>query len=161
MSKLADYVESRTGLAQRVKLAFTYPAIVTVVALAVIIALLTYVVPQVVGVFEQTKQKLPLLTVILIELSAFVRRWGWLVAILIAAAVAGAEWVRVNVLTAAYVTDQGLVQGEAARLAAAGEMTVDAALVTLDFLLRRKLVAPPEAAAALEEGLIRLCAGTT
>jgi general secretion pathway protein F len=93
MSKLADYVESRTGLAQRVKLAFTYPAIVTVVALAVIIALLTYVVPQVVGVFEQTKQKLPLLTVILIELSAFVRRWGWLVAILIAAGVVGARWL--------------------------------------------------------------------
>jgi 8-oxo-dGTP pyrophosphatase MutT (NUDIX family) len=45
--------------------------------------------------------------------------------------------------------------------ASTDEMTVDAALVTLDFLLRRKLVAPPEAAAALEEGLIRLCAGTT
>jgi general secretion pathway protein F len=93
MSKLADYVESRTGLAQRVKLAFTYPAIVTVVALAVIIALLTYVVPQVVGVFAQTKQKLPLLTVILIELSAFVRNWGWLVAIFVAAGVAGARWL--------------------------------------------------------------------
>ena len=44
--------------------------------------------------------------------------------------------------------------------ASTDEMTVDAALVTLDFLLRRKLVAPPVAAAALEEGLIRLCAGT-
>lgn len=40
------------------------------------------------------------------------------IAALGAAAVAGAAWVRVNVLTAAYVTDQGLVQGEAARLAA-------------------------------------------
>jgi len=93
MSRLADYVESRTALASRVKLAFTYPAIVTVVALAVIIALLTYVVPQVVGVFSQTKQKLPLLTVILIELSAFIRSWGWLVAVLIAAAIAGARWL--------------------------------------------------------------------
>jgi general secretion pathway protein F len=93
MSRLADYVESRTALASRVKLAFTYPAIVTVVALAVIIALLTYVVPQVVGVFAQTKQKLPLLTVILIELSAFIRSWGWLVAVLIAAAIAGARWL--------------------------------------------------------------------
>ncbi|MCX7202538.1 MAG: type II secretion system F family protein, partial [Burkholderiales bacterium] len=54
MSRLADYVESRTALAQRVKLAFTYPVIVTLVAVAVIVALLTYVVPQVVGVFTQT-----------------------------------------------------------------------------------------------------------
>jgi general secretion pathway protein F len=86
MSRLADYVESRTALAQRVKLAFTYPAIVTVVAAAVIVALLTYVVPQVVGVFSQTKQKLPLLTVVLIETSAFLRQWGWLLAVAAVAA---------------------------------------------------------------------------
>ncbi len=91
MSRLADYVESRTALAQRVTMAFTYPVIVTVVAAGVIIALLTYVVPQVVGVFTQTKQKLPLLTVILIELSAFVRHWGWLVALLLAGAAVGAK----------------------------------------------------------------------
>jgi general secretion pathway protein F len=78
MSKLADYVESRTALSQRVTLAFTYPAIVTLVALAVVVALLTYVVPQVVGVFAQTKQQLPLLTVMLIRTSDFIRNWGWL-----------------------------------------------------------------------------------
>ena len=93
MSRLADYVESRTALASRVKLAFTYPVIVTVVAAAVIIALLTYVVPQVVGVFAQTKQKLPLLTVILIEVSDFIRRWGWLLALLGVGAVFGARWL--------------------------------------------------------------------
>jgi general secretion pathway protein F len=93
MSRLADYVESRTALTQRVKLAFTYPAIVTVVALLVIVALLTYVVPQVVGVFAQTKQKLPLLTVILIELSAFVRNWGWLLAVVLVAAGVGWKWL--------------------------------------------------------------------
>jgi general secretion pathway protein F len=77
MAKLADYVESRTALVSKVKMAFTYPAIVTFVALAVIVALLTYVVPQVVGVFNQTRQKLPLLTVILIQVSDFVRVYGW------------------------------------------------------------------------------------
>ncbi len=73
MTRLADYVESRTALASKVKLAFTYPAIVTVVALAVIIALMTYVVPKIVGVFEQTKQTLPFLTVALIQISDFLR----------------------------------------------------------------------------------------
>jgi general secretion pathway protein F len=88
MSRLADYVESRTALSQRVKLAFTYPAIVTLVAFAVIVALLTYVVPQVVGVFTQTKQKLPFITVALIAVSDFVRHWGWLLGLGVAAAVA-------------------------------------------------------------------------
>jgi len=92
MSRLADYVESRTALSQRVKLAFTYPAIVTLVAFAVIVALLTYVVPQVVGVFTQTKQKLPFITVALIAVSDFVRHWGWLLALAVAAAVAAFRW---------------------------------------------------------------------
>ena len=77
MTRLADYVESRTALASKVKLALTYPAIVTVVALAVIIALMTYVVPKIVGVFEQTKQTLPFLTVALIQISDFLRHYGW------------------------------------------------------------------------------------
>ncbi|MEB2350815.1 MAG: type II secretion system inner membrane protein GspF [Burkholderiaceae bacterium] len=89
MGRLADYVESRTALSQRIVLAFTYPAIVTVVASLVIIALLTYVVPQVVGVFAQTRQELPLLTVALIATSDFVREWGlWLLVLAVAAVVA-------------------------------------------------------------------------
>lgn len=79
MTRLADYVESRTALVSKVKLAFTYPAIVTLVALSVIIALMTYVVPKIVGVFEQTRQTLPFLTVALINTSAFIRSWGWFV----------------------------------------------------------------------------------
>lgn len=86
MSRLADYVEARSALAQRVGLAFTYPAIVTLVAIGVITALLAYVVPQVIGVFAQSRQKLPFLTLALIALSDFVRNWGWAVAL---AAVAG------------------------------------------------------------------------
>ncbi|RPH64329.1 MAG: type II secretion system protein GspF [Burkholderiales bacterium] len=86
MNRLADYIESRTALAQRIMLAFTYPAIVTVVAGLVIVALLTYVVPQVVGVFKQTGQQLPLLTVALIATSDFVREWAlWLLALAVAA----------------------------------------------------------------------------
>lgn len=91
MERLADYVEARSALAQRITLAFTYPAIVTLVAIGVIVALLTYVVPQVVGVFAQTRQKLPFLTVALIATSDFLRAWGWWI---VAALVAGAFGLR-------------------------------------------------------------------
>jgi general secretion pathway protein F len=70
MSRLADYTESRQALQQKVGLAFVYPAIVTAVALLVVIGLLMYVVPQVVSVFQQSHQSLPLLTRLLIGLSA-------------------------------------------------------------------------------------------
>ena len=51
LTRLADYIESRNALTSKIKLAFTYPAIVTVVAFAIVIFLLSYVVPQVVSVF--------------------------------------------------------------------------------------------------------------
>ncbi|MBS0309358.1 MAG: type II secretion system inner membrane protein GspF [Proteobacteria bacterium] len=81
LSRLADYIERRNALVQKVKLAFTYPAIVTVVAFAIVIFLLSYVVPQIVSVFANTKQKLPFLTVMMLAISDFVRNYGWIVAV--------------------------------------------------------------------------------
>jgi len=84
LSRLADYIERRNALVQKVRLAFTYPAIVTVVAFAIVIFLLAYVVPQIVSVFANTKQKLPILTVIMLGISDFVRAYGIYVAIIFA-----------------------------------------------------------------------------
>lgn len=78
LAKLADALEARQALAQKVSAAFIYPVIVTVVALAVVTGLLTYVVPQVVSVFENTNHQLPTLTVVMIAISDFLRNWGWL-----------------------------------------------------------------------------------
>jgi general secretion pathway protein F len=83
LSSLADFIEERARLQQKISLAFVYPTIVTVVALLVVTGLLTYVVPQVVQVFTQTRQSLPLLTRIMIALSDFVRNDGWIVLLII------------------------------------------------------------------------------
>jgi len=83
LTRLADYIERRNALVQKVKLAFTYPAIVTVVAFAIVIFLLTYVVPQIVSVFANTKQKLPVLTVVMLAVSDFVRNYGLIVLVLL------------------------------------------------------------------------------
>lgn len=92
LTRLADYIERRNALVQKVKLAFTYPAIVTVVAFAIVIFLLTYVVPQIVSVFTNTKQKLPLLTMIMLAVSNFVRAYG--LVMLVAAIGAFIAWRR-------------------------------------------------------------------
>jgi general secretion pathway protein F len=77
LSRLADFLERRNALMDKVKLAFMYPAIVTVVAFAIVIFLLTYVVPQIVQVFATTKQKLPFLTVMMLNVSDIVRNYGF------------------------------------------------------------------------------------
>lgn len=86
LARLADYIERRNALVQRVRLAFTYPAIVTVVAFAIVIFLLTYVVPQIVSVFANTKQKLPFLTTVMLAVSNFTRAYGIYVALIVIAA---------------------------------------------------------------------------
>ncbi len=78
LARLADYLEAREALRQKVVLALIYPAIVTVIAFSVIAVLLVYVVPQVVSVYQQSRQTLPWLTQALIATSAFFRATGWI-----------------------------------------------------------------------------------
>lgn len=78
LERLADNVEAQHAMRQKIQLAMFYPAILTVVALLVVVALLTYVVPEVVQVFTGMNQELPWLTRALIATSDTVRHWGWL-----------------------------------------------------------------------------------
>ena len=77
LTRLADYLEARQVLRQKFTMALIYPALVTVIALAVIATLLLYVVPQIVAVYQQGRQTLPWLTRALIASSDFVRATGW------------------------------------------------------------------------------------
>lgn len=84
LQHLADYLDARQALRQKTSLALLYPVLVGVVAIAIVTGLLVYVVPQVVQVFQQSRQALPLLTRALIELSDFLRAtWPYLVAIIV------------------------------------------------------------------------------
>ena len=58
--RLADYLERREELRSRVSMAFIYPAMVLLVSCVVIAGMLTWVVPQMVQVFQGAKQALPL-----------------------------------------------------------------------------------------------------
>jgi general secretion pathway protein F len=73
---LADYLDARQALHQKTSLALLYPALVTIVAICVVTGLLIYVVPQIVQVFQQSRQSLPLLTRSLIAVSDFLRDAG-------------------------------------------------------------------------------------
>lgn len=83
LERLADDLEAREALKNKLIAASLYPAIVTVVAIVIVVFLVSYVVPQVASVFAGSQRALPLLTVVMLGLSAFVRSWGWLLLLLL------------------------------------------------------------------------------
>jgi general secretion pathway protein F len=91
LEKLADYAEARDALKQKILAALAYPILLSIVAIAVVMGLMTWVVPQIVGVFENLHQSLPLATRVLTALSAFVRGWGWLLLALVVVAIVAAR----------------------------------------------------------------------
>jgi general secretion pathway protein F len=79
LESLADDLEAQQTLKAKLIGATLYPAIVSLIAIVIVVFLVTYVVPQVASVFAGTKRALPFLTVAMLSASSFVRSWGWLV----------------------------------------------------------------------------------
>ncbi|WP_287966270.1 type II secretion system inner membrane protein GspF [Diaphorobacter sp.] len=77
LDSLADDLEQRQALRAKLIGAALYPAIVTVIAIVIVLFLVGYVVPQVASVFAGTKPALPFLTVAMLALSDVVRNYGW------------------------------------------------------------------------------------
>lgn len=83
LSQLADYTESRHALQRKVRTAMIYPLLLMVVSFAVVMGLMSFVVPKIVAVFEDSEQRLPLLTEIVLGLSQLVSQWWWLILLLL------------------------------------------------------------------------------
>jgi general secretion pathway protein F len=81
-------LERQATMRSKLLSALAYPAILTLVALGVVAALMIAVVPRVVEQFDDVGQQLPLLTRIIIALSAFLASWWWALLILIGVALA-------------------------------------------------------------------------
>ena len=89
LDRLADYAESRQQMNQKIAQATIYPAILTIVALLVIVGLLIFVVPQIVEVFDTSGQELPFLTRMMIGISDFLQNYVLLLILGITAVVYG------------------------------------------------------------------------
>jgi general secretion pathway protein F len=96
LDNLADDLEARETLKGKLIGASLYPAIVSLVAVVIVLFLVTYVVPQVASVFAGSKRTLPFLTVAMLAISDAVRHWGWLGALVLAAGGIGVVLGRKN-----------------------------------------------------------------
>lgn len=88
LERLADDLEERQQLKSKLLGAALYPAIVSMVAVCIVLFLVGYVVPQVAHVFAGSKHALPFLTVAMMAISDFVRGYGWLALLLLGAGAA-------------------------------------------------------------------------
>ena len=86
LERLADDLEERQSLRSKLMGATLYPAIISVIAVVIVIVLVTYVVPQVASVFVSSKRALPFLTTAMLAISAFLRQYGWILALALAGA---------------------------------------------------------------------------
>jgi len=89
LNRLADYTESRQEARQKIQLAAIYPIILSIVAIAIVVFLLTYVVPDIIEVFLRQGQELPGLTQAMLLVSDFLAAWGVYLLVLIVLALAG------------------------------------------------------------------------
>jgi len=93
LERLADYTESQQELQSKVRQAMIYPAVLSFFAAAIVIFLMTTVVPQVVSVFDDLGQKLPSLTLGLIAISDFVVNYGLFMLLALVAVVIGVKYL--------------------------------------------------------------------
>jgi len=155
LERLADDLEEQQALKAKLVGAALYPAIVTLVAISIVLFLVTYVVPQVAHVFASSKHALPILTVIMIAVSNFLRSYGWLLLIALVLLVLGvrgalknavlrekfdAAWLRLPILgNLARSFNAARFASTLAMLAAAGVPILKALQAAADTLSNRAM----------------------
>lgn len=82
MERLSDLMERQAVMRSKVLTAIAYPSVLATFAVFVVAALMIFVVPKVVEQFDTVGQALPLLTRIVMGVSAFLAGWWWLLLIL-------------------------------------------------------------------------------
>ena len=93
LERLADFSESQQALMSKIRSALAYPLIMLLVGSMVIFLLMSFVVPKITGIFTDMKQTLPLITIILIMVSNFLKAFWWMIILLLFAGVAAFKYL--------------------------------------------------------------------
>ena len=80
LQQLAAFSELEEELKGKIRAALAYPLIMVFVATAVVIFLMSFVIPKIVGIYAEMNQDLPFITILLIKISSLMgRQWYFLV----------------------------------------------------------------------------------
>ena len=87
LDRLADFLDEQVRFRGRISAALAYPAFMTVIGVAMLFFIFSFVMPRVVGMFEDMKQQLPLITLILLGTVRFLSSFWWAILLVIAGGV--------------------------------------------------------------------------
>jgi len=93
LERLADFSENQQTLMNKIKSALAYPIVMLFIGSGAIFVLMTFIVPKITGIFTDMHQTLPLITIILIAISNFLKSFWWLILILLATAIAAFKYI--------------------------------------------------------------------
>ena len=91
LDRLADFLDEQVRFRGRISAALAYPAFMTVIGAGMLFFIFSFVMPRVVGMFEDMKQQLPLITLILLATVRFLSSFWWAILLVIAG---GAYYLR-------------------------------------------------------------------
>jgi len=95
LARLAEYTESSARLRSKVQSALTYPVLMGITSTGILFFLLSYVVPKITKIFEDTHAALPVMTVVLLGISNFLQQYWWVIVSVVLFAVIGVRvWTR-------------------------------------------------------------------
>jgi general secretion pathway protein F len=79
LKRLADFSENRMRLKKKIEAAMAYPLFLVLISTVILIFLMSFVMPKVIGIFEGMHLLLPWSTKLLIGSAYFMRRFWWVV----------------------------------------------------------------------------------
>lgn len=83
LRQVADYLDNEREMRQKVKSALTYPKIVALVSLMVILIMITFIVPRFAAIYSTLGVTLPLITRMLIGSGKFMSKYWWIILIVV------------------------------------------------------------------------------
>jgi general secretion pathway protein F len=87
LDRLADFLDEQVRFRGRFAAALAYPALMSVIGVGVLFFLFAFVMPRVVGMFEDMKQQLPFITLALLWVVKFLSTLWWAILIVLGAAI--------------------------------------------------------------------------
>ena len=75
LNRLADFLEKQAALRSRVRSALIYPIFMFFIGSGVLIFMMTYVIPRIAKIFEESKRALPIITLVMISVSSFISQY--------------------------------------------------------------------------------------
>jgi general secretion pathway protein F len=77
LDRLSDFLDEQVRFRGRMAAALAYPAFMTLIGASMLFFVFSFVMPRVVGMFEDTKQQLPLVTIALLGTVHFLSSYWW------------------------------------------------------------------------------------